>query len=110
MHSASPRIRLKLRFQRKPFGEVPYYERIGGFNLDGCLSSPMIAVLHRPSIQFFREKALQPDWRYRTWRFQVLRRRYTLPEYMPDPYVAAILIDLAQRQRSRRKKEMYARE
>ena len=37
--SASPRIRLKLRFQRKPLGEVPYYERIRGFNLDGCLSS-----------------------------------------------------------------------
>jgi hypothetical protein len=82
--SAFPRS-LKLRFQRKPLGEVPYLERTGSFNRDDYLSSPMIALLHRSSIQFFREKASQPDWRYRNRRFKILRRRHAPPEYMPDP-------------------------
>ncbi|MCJ1428788.1 hypothetical protein MMC29_006699 [Sticta canariensis] len=94
----------QLRIQRKPLGELPYYEIISLDSKAG-LSSPMIAFLDSPAVQFFREKLLTGPYRRRrrSWSFQILRRRFTPPENTPDPYIVAILIALAQEQRRRRK-------
>jgi len=70
----------------------------------------MIAFLKISRIQFHRDELLRPwfDFRHRRWRSPFLRRRFTPPKNMPDPYVAAVLIALAQSQRLRREKHEWA--